>query len=55
MTFQQALVLALCLFGVWSLREIAFTAGQVRTLHMMVAALFLILAAALGFFIPLTR
>jgi hypothetical protein len=41
------LVFALVFFGVYSLYQVAFQAGQARTVHALIALVFIILAWAL--------
>jgi hypothetical protein len=42
------LVFALVFFGVYSLHQVAFTTEQTRTIHMLVAVAFIVLAWLLG-------
>jgi hypothetical protein len=42
------LIFALVFFGVYSLQQLAFTTGQTRTIHALVALVFIVLAWLVG-------
>jgi len=46
--FLGALVFTLVFFGIYSLYQVAFASGQARTVHALIAIVFIILAWFLG-------
>jgi hypothetical protein len=50
MTFIGALIFALCFFGIYSAHQIAFSAAPTRTIHLLLAFSFLVLAFLVAMF-----
>jgi hypothetical protein len=48
--FLGAVIFSLVFFGVYSLHQVAFTTGQARTIHLLIAITFVVLGWLLSRF-----